>query len=78
MANEKDINLNSNLLDDDALADVSGGKQMAESLVYKKGTNRKASKTLYSGESRQAGNLIYKDDDRVNPSEIPFDGPKLC
>ena len=78
MGNEKDI-IEANILNDDELDSVSGGKQVTENLVFKKSTKKKTSNALYSGESRKAGNLLYQDDDSSKRPSIPFDdGSKLC
>ncbi len=80
MANEKDINLNENLLNEDELVNVSGGKMVNENLVFKKAeTQTKATNALYSGGSKKSSNLLYKDDDRTKtPPTINLDGAKLC
>ncbi len=67
-------NLDNFALDDDALDQVTGGKQKVESLVYKKNKKEKASNTLYKGDTKKAQTLLYKDDDRITLD----DGPKYC
>ena len=74
-------NLENNQLNDDELMNVSGGKKTPDNLVYKGKDRPKASNTLYSGQSHQAGNLLYKDesDNKTIIDGITFnDGPRLC
>lgn len=77
MSNEK--NIEQNALSEEELMATAGGKMIAEGLVYDEKAKKsiKKGKTLYTGENKTAGGLVYKDDDRIDKSQF-FDGPTLC
>ena len=66
--------LDANKLDDDLLEGVSGGKKAAGDLVNRKSTKKKFNNTLYSGQSYQAGNLLYQEDSNGKKTTTTIDG----
>lgn len=71
-------NLENNLLDDDALEQVSGGKKYASNLRCDKKNKdaAKLSNTIMKDQKVEVSNLLYKDDDRIN--SILSDDARLC
>jgi hypothetical protein len=54
-----------NRIDDELLETVNGGGGKSRKLVFKSSDKSKVKKgnTLYSGQSVEAGNLLYKEDE---------------
>lgn len=71
--------LDQNGLNEDELKATAGGKMISENLVFDEKAKKSVKKaaTVYKGEKKTAGNLVYKDDDRIDKSQF-FDGPTLC
>ncbi len=71
-------NLENNILDEDALEQVSGGKKRVNNLRYDKKAqdSKKLGNTLYKGQQTETANLLYKDDDRI--TSILDEESRLC
>ena len=71
-------NLENNILDEDALEQVSGGKKRVNNLRYDKKAqdSKKLGNTLHKGPQPETANLLYKDDDRI-PSILDEES-RLC
>ncbi len=71
-------NLENNILDEDALEQVSGGKKRVNNLRYDKKAqdSKKLGTTLYKGQQTETANLLYKDDDRI--TSILDEESRLC
>ena len=83
--NEKKLDeeqLEEDKLDEEELEETAGGKKKAEpsNLLYKATKKPKTTNTLYSGQSREAGNLLYNEEDKGTTLDgIEFNSePKLC
>ena len=71
--------LHQNGLNEDELKATAGGKMISENLVFDEKAKKSVKKdaTVYKRDKKTAGNLVYKDDDRIDKSQF-FDGPTLC
>ena len=82
--NEEELEeqLEEDKLDEEELEETAGGKKKAEpsNLLYKATKKPKTTNTLYSGQSREAGNLLYNEEDKGTTLDgIEFNSePKLC
>ena len=81
--NEKKLDeeqLEEDKLDEEELEETAGGKKKADNLLYNSVKKPDLSKTLYSGESKNAGNLLYNEEDEGTMIDgIRFNSePKLC
>ncbi len=74
--------LENNIIDDDLLEDVAGGKNIGKNeTLVQKGKKSKATNTLMNGNSVLKTNLLYKDttDTKSMIDGIEFeDAPKKC
>ena len=73
-------NLENNKMDEDALEMVNGGTRKVDNLVHRSTDKINSSKTLYSGEPRKAGNLLFKENKKKGngKTELPLDDAKFC
>ena len=80
--NEEELEeqLEEDKLDEEELEETAGGKKKADNLLYNSVKKPDLSKTLYSGESKNAGNLLYNEEDEGTMIDgIRFNSePKLC
>ncbi len=71
--------LENNMLDDELLTDVSGGKKMeTRNLLFTKEDKAGAKDTVYKEGKKNASNLLFKDDEKTLIDGIKTDGPKYC
>ena len=78
---EENKKLEGDILEEEDLGKAAGGKKKQQSnLLYNTVKKPDLSKTLYSGESKGAGNLLYNEEDEGTMSDgIRFNSePKLC